>query len=530
MTGNHIVQDQSAVAACLADPASHGGEPVTRIDTHGAMVFLAGARAYKVKRAVAYPYMDFSTLKRRAAACRAEVRLNRRTAPEIYLGVAPILRGDDGRLKLGEVDASAGAAIEWAVVMRRFDPAATFDLLAAAGEVTGATMRRIAEAVAALHEGAEVVADANGADPIAAVAAENIEEFGESPDLFPAAEVDRLHTLTQATVQAHASLLDNRAETGRVRHCHGDLHLRNICLFQGRPTLFDAIEFNDGLARIDVFYDLAFLLMDLDRGGMGGFANQVANRYLERTGDYGGLALVPLFLSLRAAVRAKVGASMAAVQSDPIARADLRAAAVGNFRRAAAYLEPASPVLVAVGGLSGTGKTTLARGLAPALGAPPGAVVLRSDVIRKQLAGVDESVTLADAAYGPESSARVYAELYRRAAEVIGAGHGAVADGVFAEPAERARIERVAHDAGVGFVGLWLETDPAILKRRVADRHGDASDAGVAVVDRQLAYRLGPIGWHRIDAADDKHRILAAARETVRAAAVNPRARAGAAP
>jgi predicted kinase len=225
---------------------------------------------------------------------------------------------------------------------------------------------------------------------------------------------------------------------------------------------------------------------------------------------------------------------MAAVQADPTAAADLRAEAVGYFRRAAAYLSADGPVLVAIGGLSGTGKTTLARGLAPALGAPPGAVVLRSDVIRKQLAGIDETERLGDAAYGPEMSQRVYAEIYRRAAQAIGAGHGAIADAVFAAPAERVAIERVTHAADVRFVGLWLEADAAILKRRVAVRHGDASDAGIAVVDRQLAYRLGTIAWQRIDATGGKGPTLAAARETVRAAAsaagITPRARAGVSP
>ena len=324
MTSDHVAQDQSDVIAFLGASATHGGAEVQRIDTHGAVVFLAGERVYKIKRAVAFPYMDFSTLDRRLAACEAEVRLNRRTAPKIYLGILPIVRGGDGQLALGEPDSALDDVVEWAVLMRRFRQSAIFDAMAKTGALNEEHMRDLAEAVSQFHRSAEARPTDEAADRMRAIAEENIAELREDTDLFAADVIDELESLTRKALDTHAALLDRRGREGRVRHCHGDLHLRNICLIDGSPVLFDAIEFNDNLAISDVFYDLAFLLMDLDHRGLRPLASTVLNRYLEQTADYEGLAALGLFQSVRAAVRAKVAASMTAVQASEQAAADLR--------------------------------------------------------------------------------------------------------------------------------------------------------------------------------------------------------------
>jgi len=285
-----------------------------------------------------------------------------------------------------------------------------------------------------------------------------------------------------------------------VRACHVDLHLRNVVLLDGKPTLFDAIEFNDAIACIDVVYDLAFLLMDLEHRGLRPFANLVLNRYLQRRDEAEALALLPRFLSARAAVRAKVAASLEAVAGKDGDKAARRTEALAYFEQAGRYLDPPPPHLVAVGGLSGTGKTTLARALAPDLGAAPGALHLRSDVLRKQLAGVDELERLPPEAYTAEASANVYAALATRARQALAAGQAVVLDAVFARPEERETAEAVARQAGAGFTGLWLEASPAVLKSRVSARSGDASDATAAVVEQQLTYDLGIISWHTIAA------------------------------
>jgi hypothetical protein len=240
--------------------------------------------------------------------------------------------------------------------------------------------------------------------------------------------------------------------------------------------------------------------MDLDHRGLRPFANLVLNRYLQQRDEAAALALLPVFLSTRAAVRAKVAASAETMAESAEEKTKRRREAAGYFARALDYLAPAPPRLVAVGGLSGTGKTTLARALAPALGAAPGALHLRSDVLRKQLTDVAELERLPPEAYTPQASAAVYAALNCQAAAALAAGQAVIVDAVFAQPDERAAVEQVASDAGVAFDGLWLEADPAVMAARVTARRGDASDATSEVVERQLAYDLGGIAWPRLDA------------------------------
>ncbi len=515
----HVVADQSAVATFLGDPASHGPgvERVERFDTHGAMVFLAGARAYKVKRAVAFPYMDFSTLALRRAACEKEVALNRRSAPELYLGAEPVVRDAGGGLHLGGPLAGEGEVVEWVVVMRRFDQAGLFDRLAADGRLTPDLMLRLTDAVLRFHDEAERLEPARalggGAAGQRAVAEESLAEFAERPDLFPAAEVERLGALFHGWLGRCAALLDTRMAAGFVRRCHGDLHLRNICLIEGVPTLFDCIEFNDAFAAIDVLYDLAFLLMDLEHRELRPLANLVLNRYHQRGDALEGLAALPGFLANRALVRAKVSASAEASQSEAAARARLEEEARHYFESARRYLEPPAPRLLAVGGLSGSGKTTLARRLAPRLGAAPGALHLRSDVIRKALWGVDELSPLPEDAYGPGFGERVYAEICRRARQALSAGQAVVADAVYARPAERDAIAAVARDLGLRFDGLWLHAERDTLIARVDARRGDASDADAAVVRRQLAYEIGEVAWSRLEAGRSAEDLARRARE-----------------
>jgi hypothetical protein len=387
-SNRHVTQDQSAVLALLADPATYGArvDDVQRIDTHGAIVFLAGERAYKVKRAVAYPYMDFSTLEQRRRLCLREREINSRTAPGLYLDVVPVTETAAGLALSGD-----GEAVEWVLVMRRFGQDQLLSQLAEAGRLTAQTMTALADAVARFHDAAEPRHDiAAGARAMRWVVSENGEEFAERTNLFDPDTARRVTEGGLAQIDRHAALLDARAAGGKVRLCHGDMHLRNVVLLDGKPTLFDAIEFNDAIACIDVVYDLAFLLMDLEHRGLRPFANLVLNRYLQRRDEAEALALLPLFLSARAAVRAKVAASLEAVAGKDGDKAARRTEALAYFELAGRYLDPPPPCLVAVGGLSGTGKTTLARALAPDLGAAPGALHLRSDVLRKQLAGVDE--------------------------------------------------------------------------------------------------------------------------------------------
>jgi uncharacterized protein len=506
-------ESQEAVFALLADPATHGGADVKRIDTHAASVFLAGPRAFKVKRAVRFPFLDYSTLELRKRACEAELEVNRAAAPQVYRRVVPITRGSDGRLTLD----GGGTPVEWAVEMCRFDERATLDYLADAGKIDAALADALGRAVAAAHAAAPVVEAEPWIKALAAYIEEHVEAFGASPDLFPPDEIDALARASRAAYTGIHPLLVERAHRGLVRRIHGDLHLGNIVLLEGAPVLFDAIEFSPLIASGDVFYDLAFLLMDLTERDLKAAANRLLDRYLlatRRPEDFDALATLPFFLSMRAAIRAKV---TAARLNQPTAgdKAAIGRTARKYFDLARRLIAPAPSLLLAVGGLSGTGKSALARALAAEIGAVPGAVLLRSDVERKALFGKDEHDKLAPEAYAPEVTVRVYAAIADKARRAVVAGHSAIVDAVFAKPQERAVMELSAQALGVPFHGLFLEADLTTRTARVGGRSRDASDADAAVARAQESYDLGALGWARVDASGTLEETLARARSVI---------------
>jgi hypothetical protein len=508
--------DQRAAIAFLTRPETHGGAPVERIDTHCSILVLAGDRAYKLKRSVRFSYLDYSTVALRERACRAELALNRRTAPELYLAVRSIARAPDGRLGFD----GPGEVLDWVLVMRRFDQGGLFDRMAAAGRLAPTLMRDLADHIAEFHAHAEIDHDAGGRAGMARVVAGNAENLAlHSPPLDPSS-VARLVERTDRVLASVGALLDRRRLAGQVRLCHGDLHLRNICLVDGRPTLFDCIEFSRELAAIDLLYDVAFLLMDLEHRGLRALGNAVLNRYLDRAGDGGeAFAALPLFLSARAAVRAHVEAAAGAAQASPGDVAGHELAARAYLALAWALLQGTPPQIIAVGGFSGTGKSTLAQGLAPALGRAPGARVLRSDVLRKRLMGVAPETRLSPAGYAADVTRRVYAALAEEARATVAAGQSVVLDAVFAQPSERAAIAALASEAQVPFTGFWLEAAPGALEARIRDRGKDASDATIDVLRRQLGYDTGTIDWRRLDASGEAGATLARAQAVLAATA-----------
>jgi predicted kinase len=332
---------------------------------------------------------------------------------------------------------------------------------------------------------------------------------GLAGGVFERGAVEDLNRRTLAALERGGALLDARADAGKVRHCHGDLHLGNIVLWDGRPVLFDCLEFDPELATIDVLYDLAFLLMDLCHRGLRPLAQRLLSDYLDATWDDAGTALLPLFLSVRAAIRAKVEGFTA--KDD----AEAGAAARAYLELAAAFLDPAPPRLVVIGGVSGTGKTTLARRLAPSLGRAPGAVLLRSDTTRKRLCGVEPTARLPAGAYDQRVSRAVYARLMSRGTALLAAGQAAIVDAVMLDPADRERVERLAREQGVRFDGLWLCAPPGTLAERVAARQADASDATAAVVAAQLAVDPGALSWATVASGGGPAEVTAAAREAL---------------
>ena len=454
------------------------------IETHIAAVFLAGERAYKLKKAVDLGFLDFSTREKRRWAVRRELDFNRRTAPDIYLEVTEVVRRPDGQLAMGE----PGEPLESVLVMRRFDPEAV--LSNAPDRVQGDFAEALGRQIADLH--ALAVVRPGGAGAVAYVIDSNAQHLRRLAPVLGAERVEALLAATDAEFERRRALLDARGAAGQLRRCHADLHLGNILEEDGRAILFDCIEFNDTLSEIDVLYDIAFLLMDLCFRGQPGGANRVLNGYLDEAArSFGeavleGLAVLPLFMSMRASVRAHVTAHN------------------GDLEAARAYAEAAlrhlswpKPELRAVGGLSGSGKSTYARRIAPELGRPPGAVILRSDEIRKRLWGRKPTEPLPQEAYAAGEAERVYGTLMREAGLVLKAGRPVILDAVFLKLEEREAAEAAAIEAGVAFEGVWLDVPTEVMRGRLATRAGDASDADVEVLDRQLQRDPGEIRWKR---------------------------------
>jgi aminoglycoside phosphotransferase family enzyme/predicted kinase len=467
-----------------------GGSEV--VSTHISHVVLGRTRAFKLKRAVKFPYLDFSTPELRLAMCARETRLNRRLAPTLYLGTRRITREADGHLALD----GDGELVDAIVEMRRFPADALLDRRAAQGRLDFATIEALARRIAAFHDAAEVAPN-GGAEAMRRVLAGCTESLRQAPPAHRE-EIDAHVARLAALLDAHAGRLDARHAADKTRHCHGDLILRNICLWEGAPTPFDCIEFSDEIARIDTLYDLAFLLMDLWRVGLPAHANAALNRYLDRRDEADGLPLLPFFMALRATIRAHVAAAQGAM-----------AEARQLFDLARTLAVDATPLFVAIGGYSGAGKSSVAAALAWRLGAPPGARTLASDRLRKKRFGAEPTERLPPEAYTSAISAEVYAEMGAEAARIAAHGWPVVVDAVFDLAEPRVAIEQSASAIGAPFFGFWLDAGLDHRIARVEARRGDPSDATPDVLRGQMQKEPGAIEWRRLDATQPAEALAA---------------------
>jgi aminoglycoside phosphotransferase family enzyme/predicted kinase len=475
-----IPPDQTVTAAFLRGLA--GAEPV---ETHISLVFLGSETVWKLKKAVRLPFLDFTRAADRRRFCERELVLNGAAAPGMYRDVVAVVRYPDGSLGLG--DERAGTVVDWVLRMARVPAGDFLDVMAVEGRIDAPLLDAVADAVAAYHQALPPRVDI--VPPMREIAAGNVRSALAAG--LPADAVQAWDAAMRLALAAVDSWLEQRARDGFVRRTHGDLHLGNLCLWQGKPVPFDALEFDEALGMIDLGYDLAFLLMDLEHLVGRAAANRVLNRYVARTGDAALVRGLPVFLSMRAMVRAHVAA-----------RSGRNTMAQACLAMAGDYLQAAKPIVIAVGGLPGTGKSSLARALAPNLGRAPGALVVRSDEIRKRQHGVAPEVPLPQTAYTAAASRTVLETLAEAVRCAAGAGQAVVADATFMDPAHRAMVADAARQAGVAFVGLWLQAPLAVLEQRVASRTSDASDATVAVLHAAAAHDPGPGGWTPIDATD----------------------------
>lgn len=480
-TGTTTAHEPSLVAA-LARPAAydHDVGSVRVAETHISWVFLTGEYAYKVKKPIKLPFLDFSSLERRQHFCEEELRLNRRLAPQIYLAVVPI----GGQTQAPRVGVEP--AIEYAVKMREFPDDARLDRRLAAGAFVAEPLRAFGARLARFHAEQPPLSPPNPAATALAAALENFDELRLDLRARELRELAALREWTEERAASIAPIIERRAAAGRYRECHGDLHLENLLMQGGEILAFDALEFDARLRETDVMSEASFLAMDLAAHGRADLAYDFLTAYLEASGDYDGLDVLRFYAVHLALVRTKVRALKRAQKPARARHASL----APYLETARDFVAPRTPLVVITHGLSGSGKTHVTRDLIGGLRA----VRVRSDLERKRLHGLGASARsgseVGGGLYDSRSTAETYARLADVAATTVRNGFDAIVDAAFLRRAERDALSRVAAQHGARFAILDCVAPVDVLRRRIAARAAaehDASEASLEVLDHQLA-------------------------------------------
>ncbi len=471
----------------LMDPTFYDhevSEPIQCLETHSAYVLLTGSYAYKLKKAVDFGFLNFSTLAARRFYCEEEYRLNQRGAPDLYLGVIEFTKDPTGIYLNGP-----GECIEVAVKMRQFPQQCLFSALLKRDELTDALMRQLGQRVAQFHREAATdpfIREFGTIDSIRAAFEENYQQTKIYSD-GPQTQQQWVETkaFTDHVFQSDQRLFEQRVEQHRIRECHGDLHLRNICWWEDRILLFDCIEFNPSFRNVDVMYDVAFTVMDLDANGRSDLATVYLNTYLEETGDWEGLVLLPLYLSRQAYVRAKVTSFRLAEPFQSVAEhAEIEHTAAQYYQLAWRYTRPKQGRLLLMAGLSGSGKSTVARQLAQILNA----IHIRSDAVRKQLGSVALYEKGGPDLYSLEMSEKTYARLIDLGEKLTQRGYTVILDGTFSRKAGRQRILDWGQRVGIPVQMIYCTAPLSVLQERIRQRlahEQDISDATPELIGHQ---------------------------------------------
>ena len=481
---------QQALIRGLENPAvyKHAVTELRVIETHASWVILTGAWVYKIKKAVNFGFLDYSTLEKRRSSCQEELRLNRRFAPQVYIDVIAIA----GTFEQPSLQAG-GEPIEYAVRMRQFPQSGLLSTLAAQHALTAEHIDALAALVPAMHAAVSIADEHAGyglPDDIHHWVMENFDHI--RPALRKPQQRQQLDTLECWCRQEFDSkriLMGQRRGDGFVRECHGDLHLGNLAIIEGAITPFDGLEFNPQLRWIDVISEVAFLVMDIHDRGYPRLSSRLLNVYLQHTGDYSGLALLRYYLVYRALVRAKVAILRLAQARSTLDEQDAWYEYASYMELASRYVEPPLPVLIITHGVSGSGKSFYAARLAEQLGA----IQLRSDLERKRLHGypaeADTQSGIKAGLYSAAASERTYGQLALLAGTVIGAGYPVIIDATFLQAARRERFRLLSRSLAVPFVLLHFEADRDTLHARIRSRQSageDPSEAGIKVLEAQL--------------------------------------------
>ncbi len=495
----------SAYDALLARYAVDSEKPyepsIQTITTHCAKIYLIEEFAIKVKLAVDYSYINTLKLDDRKALLTRELELNKPHLPNIYLEVAAIVIDANGGFQFcfNNDKSSEDEIVEWCLIMRRFPEETVLDNIARKGLLSNTIAKQLGSSIASYHNLSDVHNVTDGDKRIHEVLQELDLELEKMAANFPAGDLTQFRSKGMHEYERVENLLSERGENGYIRRCHGDLHLRNILLDNDRPVPFDALEFNERFATIDVLYDLAFLLMDLDHRDLRVQQNIVLNEYMLHATAEGvcGLKLLPLFMFCRAGIKAMTNA-----QGVLLTQPNIRSA----FNESKTYLHSAlsyicqrKPVTIAIGGFSGSGKSTVAIELAHRVCNAPGALLIRSDSERKNEFQVSERTNLGKSHYTTANSQRVYKRLFEKATAALSANYPVIVDATFMRQEQREEIENIAKASGSEFYGFWLMAPVSTLRSRIDKRKNDASDADVSVLEKQLVLNKGYMDWCAID-------------------------------
>jgi uncharacterized protein len=473
-------------------------EPIQLLQTHISYILLTGEYAYKLKKAVNFGFLDFTTLENRHRFCQEELRLNRRLSPELYLAVLPIVQ-DSGHYRLDRTDIASNTVVDYTVQMRQFPQDALLSHLFEQNKLTPTMMKELGTVVAQFHGQAEIDADMQGYGSMAAIQKVATSNYGISEE-FIQRETDRNLTQTQQqynetqqfTTQffaQHSDWFVQRQVEGKIRDCHGDLHLNNICFYPDKIRIFDCIEFNPAFRIIDVIYDVAFLVMDLEFQGRADLANLFLNTYLEQTGDYWGAALLPLYLSMRAYIRGNVNSL--ALKDSAISDADKAGflqRSKAYYRLAWDYTQRSQGKLLLMSGLSGSGKSSIARQLAQRVNA----LHLRSDAVRKHLSSTplfqrgDTNGTIGSGIYTPEMTAKTYDYLLELGLFLAQQGWTVILDAKYDRRSLRQSALAAATAAQLPIHFVQCTAPLSVLRDRLQKRTGDIADATANMLDTQI--------------------------------------------